>query len=262
MRFIGYFVSLACWALPAMAGGLCGKTIQVGWEERPPYHYQGRDGRPAGYSVALLDQAAARIGCRLAYRQMPWSRTLQELRLGKVDVAMQALKTPEREAYACFVPGYSSSLVRLWVRGDRAAQWPVSRLQDLGGLGTVRLGVTHGDSYGDILDSWLKAPPGTVKLDVGETLAGSLRKLQLGRIDLLLASMDTLPNELARLPQQPSIVALQPAWRAGGAFYVFSKRSVSPGLCRAFAGALSEMKRDGVVDRLYRSRFNIAYPDP
>ncbi|MEN7433270.1 transporter substrate-binding domain-containing protein [Chromobacterium sp. TRC.1.1.SA] len=262
MRFIGDFTFLACWVLPAMAGGLCGKPIQVGWEERPPYHYQGRDGRPAGYSVELLNQAAARIGCRLAYRQIPWSRTLQELKLGTVDVAMQALKTPEREAYACFVPGYSSSLVRLWARGDYAAHWPVSQPQDLGKLGMVRLGVTHGDSYGDVWDHWLKAPPGMVRIDAGETLAGNLRKLQLGRIDLLLATMDTAPNELARLPQQPAIVALSPVWPIGGAFYVFSKRSVSPELCQAFAGALRDMKRDGMVDRLYRSRFNIAYPDP
>ncbi|KUM05642.1 hypothetical protein AWB61_13190 [Chromobacterium sp. F49] len=212
--------------------------------------------------MELLNQAAARLGCRLTYRQMPWSRNLQELRLGTVDVAMQALKTPEREAYACFVPGYSSAQVRLWARADRAARWPVAQLQDLSRLGLVRLGVTHGDSYGDAWDRWLKAPPATVRVDAGETLAGSLRKLQLGRIDLLLATMDTLPNELARLPQQPAIVALPPAWRAGGAFYVFSKRSVPAELCRAFAGALRDMKRDGVVDRLYRSRFNIAYPDP
>ncbi|WP_231137435.1 substrate-binding periplasmic protein [Chromobacterium paludis] len=256
------FFCLCAAAGVAAAGGLCDRPLSVGWEEWPPFHYQGRDGRPAGYSVELLNQAAARIGCRLAYRQLPWSRTLQELRLGKVDAAMQALKTREREAFACFVPGYSPTLVRLWVRKDRAAHWPVAQLQDLGRLGLVRLGVTHGDSYGDRLDHWLQAPPGAVRVDAGENLASSLRKLQLGRIDLLLATMDTVPNEMARLPQHPAIVALPPVWRVGGAYYVFSKRSVSPPLCQDFADALRGLKREGVVDRLYRSRFSIAYPDP
>ncbi|WP_158253608.1 substrate-binding periplasmic protein [Chromobacterium alticapitis] len=261
MRF-KRFIGLCALAAPAWAGSLCDRPLSVGWEERPPYHYLGRDGQPAGYSVELLNQAAARLGCRVAYRQMPWSRALQDLRLGKVDAAMQALKTREREAYACYVPGYSISLVQLWVRRDHLAQWPVERLEDLGRLGLVRLGVTRGDSYGESVDGWLRKPPPTVRVDTGETLENGLRKLQLGRIDLLLATLDTVPNELARLPQQPAIAALSPVWRVGGAFYVFSKRSVSPGLCQAFADALRDMKRDGTVGRLYRSRFNIAYPDP
>ncbi|UTH74379.1 ABC transporter substrate-binding protein [Chromobacterium sp. IIBBL 290-4] len=260
---IEYRTALALMLIAAPAWAeRCPLPLSVGWEERPPYHYLGRDGRPAGYSVELLSKAAANMGCRLSYRRMPWSRTLQELRLGTLDVAMQALRTKEREAYACFVPGYSISLVRLWVRRDHQAQWPVSKLEDLGRVGLLRLGVMRGDSYGERVDGWLKKPPPSVRIDTGETLESGLRKLQLGRVDLLLATMDTVPNELARLPQQPAIVALPPVWRVGGAFYVFSKSSVSPALCGAFSAQLLRMKRDGTVDKLYRSHFSMAYPDP
>ncbi|OHX17699.1 hypothetical protein BI343_10635 [Chromobacterium amazonense] len=235
--------------------------MSVGWDEWPPFHYLGRDEQVAGYSVALLNQAAARLGCSMNYQRLPWPRTLQQLRLGQLDAAMQALKTPEREAYACFVQGYSPTLVQLWARRDRMARWPVRKLEDLGRLGHLRLGVTRGDSYGDTLDHWLQAPPPSVSVDVGETLDGSFRKLQLGRIDLLLATSITAQREVARLPQSPQMVALPPKWLAGQAYYVFSRRSVSARQCRAFADALQAMRQDGTVARLYRSQFAVPYPE-
>ncbi len=254
-------VLLSAFALPALAGGVCDRPLSVGWDEWPPFQYQGRDEQVAGYSAALLNQAAAKLGCRMTYRRLPWPRTLQQLRLGQLDAAMQALKTPEREAYACFVQGYSPTMVQLWARRDRMARWPVRKLEDLGRLGHLRLGVTRGDSYGDALDHWLQAPPKSVSVDIGETLDGSFRKLQLGRIDLLLANSITAQREVARLPQSPQMVALPPKWFVGQAYYVFSRRSVPVQQCRAFADALQAMRQDGTVARLYRSQFGVPYPE-
>ncbi|QND84274.1 Amino acid ABC transporter periplasmic protein [Chromobacterium vaccinii] len=262
MLGIGRVIWLVVWTLPAVAEGICGRPLSIGWDEWPPFHYQGRSGEPDGYAVQLLNLAAGRLGCRLTYRLMPWPRTLQQLRLGQVDAAMQALRTPEREAYACFAPGYSPTIVRLWARSDKAARWPVRQLDDLGRQGEVLLGVTRGDSYGAQLDRWLQTPPSNVHVEVSETLAVSMRKLQLGRTNLLLATMATATRELARLPQKPEIAPLEPSWRAGEGYYVFSRKSVPEPVCQAFARALAEMRQDGTVARLYRSQFGVPYPEP
>ncbi|WP_434634155.1 substrate-binding periplasmic protein [Chromobacterium sp. CV08] len=262
MREIGLGVWLVFWSLPAIAAGICDRPLSVGWDEWPPFHYQGRDGEPDGYAVQLFKLAADKLGCRLVYRLMPWPRTLQQLRLGQVDAAMQALRTPEREAYACFAPGYSPTIVRLWARRDRGAKWTIRDIADLGRQGPLHLGVTRGDSYGAEVDRWLQAPPPNVRIDVGETLAVSMRKLQLGRIDLLLATMSTASRELARLPPQPAIAPLAPTWRAGEGYYAFSRNSVPEPLCQAFARTLQALRQDGTVERLYRSQFGEPYPAP
>ncbi|AXE36902.1 hypothetical protein DK843_06025 [Chromobacterium phragmitis] len=262
VRYIGFFAFLACRVLPAVAGEACGKPIQVGWDEWPPYHYQGRSGQPSGYAVQLLNLAADRLGCELVYRKLPWPRTMQQLRLGQVDAAMQALKTPEREAFACFAPGYSPTIVRLWTRRDAAGRWSIRQLSDMAGQGELRLGVTRGDSYGAQIDQWLKTPPANVHVDISETLEISLRKLQLGRTDMQLATMATAPRELARLPAEPRIEPLAPKWLAGEGEYAFSKRSVPESVCQAFAKSLQTLRQDGTVGRLYRTYFSIDYPDP
>ena len=120
-----------CFATPALAAEPCARALSVGWDNWPPYHYLSARQQLEGYSVAMLNEAARRAGRQLHYQQMPWPRTLLRLRTGLVDVAMGALKTPERERYALFVPAYNPATVRLWALREQQARWPVHRPEDL-----------------------------------------------------------------------------------------------------------------------------------
>ncbi|WP_158020808.1 substrate-binding periplasmic protein [Chromobacterium sphagni] len=245
---------------PAMAAGLCPRPLSVGWDQWPPFHYRTTQGRMAGYAVEVLNAAAQRLGCTLEYRQTPWPRTLQQLQTGQLDIAMQALKTPARERFAWFASGYSPTFIRFWARAERVDRWKVRRLEDIGRLGPLTLGVTRGDSFGPQLDAWLRAPPANVRVEVGGELEGNLRKLQLGRVDLLLASGNAARGILSGLPAKPAVAPLALSWYVGDAYFVFSRGSVPEPLFRAFDGALREMKRDGTLPAIYRRNFAEAYP--
>ncbi|PTU63709.1 hypothetical protein DB032_01600 [Chromobacterium sp. Panama] len=248
-------------AAPQPAVSACVRELSVGWDSWPPYHYLSARQQLDGYAVAVLNEAAHRTGCRLHYQQMPWPRTLLSLKNGLVDVAMEALKTPEREPFAHFVWAYSPTTVRLWSLRGRAAQWPTHRLEDLGKHGKLILGVTRGDSYGASLDAWLKLPPPSVAVDIGPTLDINIQKLRARRLDLLLANSATLRAALQAEPTGAEIVPLAPVWNIGGAYFIFSKSSVPQPVADAFRQALTGMRRDGSIQTLYQRYFEAPYPE-
>ncbi|WP_053077303.1 ABC transporter substrate-binding protein [Chromobacterium sp. LK11] len=243
------------------AVGACGRELSVGWDTRPPYHYLSARQQLDGYSVAVLNEAARRAGCQLNYLQMPWARNLLNVKNGQVDMAMNALKTPEREQFAHFVWADNPSTVRIWSLSSNAARWPIHRLADLDKHGKLVLGVTRGDSYGAIIDAWLKFPPPSVSVDSGPTQDINIQKLRARRLDLLLASSVTMRAALQAQPAEAEIVPLAPVWNIGGSYFIFSKSSVPQPVVDAFQQALTSMRRDGSIHALYQQYFEAPYPE-
>lgn len=250
-----------CLATPALAAEPCARALSVGWDNWPPYHYLSARQQLEGYSVAVLNEAARRAGCQLHYQQMPWPRTLLRLRTGLVDVAMGALKTPERERYALFVPAYNPATVRLWALREQQARWPVHRPEDLAKLSALTLGINRGDSFGGELDAWLQHPPATVTLDQAPTLSTNIQKLRAKRIDLLLANSAAMRAALLAQPGEPAILPLPPVWRVGEAYFAFSKAGVPASVVTAFEQALRGMKQDGTIAELYQRHFDAPFPE-
>ncbi|UJB32279.1 ABC transporter substrate-binding protein [Chromobacterium sp. Beijing] len=262
----GLICAAALYAGPGQASsppvvGACNRELSVGWDTRPPYHYQSAHQQLDGYSIAVLNEAARRAGCPLNYQQMPWARNLLNLKNGQVDMAMNALKTPEREQFAHFVWAYNPTTVRIWSLSSNAARWPIHRLADLDKYGKLVLGVTRGDSYGTIIDAWLKLPPPSVSVDSGPTQDINIQKLRARRLDLLLANSITMRTALQAQPAEAEIVPLAPVWNIGGAYFIFSKSSVPQPVVDAFQQALTGMRRDGSIQTLYQRYFEAPYPE-
>jgi ABC-type amino acid transport substrate-binding protein len=55
------------------------------------------DGQPVGgFSFELLTNLSKQMNVRLSVRQLPWARCLQQVRLGKIDLAIDAYEDVER----------------------------------------------------------------------------------------------------------------------------------------------------------------------
>jgi len=72
-----------------------GRTMLIGFQNSPPYHFADANGNPTGPAVELVAEAAKRKGIRLKWR---WSPEGPEgaLRGGKVDLWPIATRLPER----------------------------------------------------------------------------------------------------------------------------------------------------------------------
>jgi polar amino acid transport system substrate-binding protein len=231
------------------AASLCLRPLLVGWDVWPPYHFKDDQGQMQGLAVEVLIELGRRVHCPLQFVQMPWKRTLSELVAGKVDLAMEVLKTPERERGMRFSLPYRPSSVHFFAR-KKEVRWSFNTLADLNQLGPVALGVSRGDSYGSVLDQWLKVPPPSVGVDVAPTMAVNLRKLQHGRVDLVLGDLFATQAALYDLKLADEIVPLAQEWRTQDAYFAFSRISVTEPIFQAFQQALDGMIKDGSLKKI------------
>ncbi|AMC34623.1 substrate-binding periplasmic protein [Janthinobacterium sp. B9-8] len=231
------------------AASPCLRPLVVGWDTWPPYHFKDEQGQMRGLAVEVLVELARRADCPLRFAQMPWKRTLNELAVGKVDLAMEVLKTPERARVMLFSRAYRPSSVHFFAR-KKEERWSFNTLADLSKLGPVTLGVSRGDSYGEELDQWLNAPPPSVAVDVAPTMAVNLRKLQHGRVDLVLGDLFATQAALYDLKLTNEIAPLAQEWRTQDAYFAFSRISVGEPVFQAFQQALDSMMKDGSLKKI------------
>lgn len=248
-------VSLAFVALPAAA---C--ELRVRWNPDPPYTMRDAAGRVTGLQVELIETALQRLGCRAVWVELPWARALMELQAGRLDVLPGALRLPEREAHAHWVPQPIVSSNRLYVRAGREGEFgAATRLQQAWRPGLklgVQIGVVYGPDYAELLgDAAFRAA--LTQVPVRRSL---WHMLDIGRVDGVIASETTARWELRELGLAGRIVATRVAVPHGPVHIMFSKRSVDAALVQRFREASAAMEKDGAQARVLRQY--LAEPAP
>lgn len=133
-----------CWvalipALPSLAPAA--RLVRVGVYENPPLIVIGEHGVPAGFYIDILEHIAAEEGWRLEYVPGTWSRNMERLKEGSIDLLGAVAYTAERVVLFDFnretvVPAWG----QVYTRGGSAIQG----LLDLEGR---TMGVLKGDLY-------------------------------------------------------------------------------------------------------------------
>jgi polar amino acid transport system substrate-binding protein len=96
---------------------LLGRVYRIGWEEDPPNMFTGEDGRPAGFGVELVNEAARRRGIRFEWVFCPESSE-HAIRSGKVDLWPTMTVLEERKPYVYFSAPYLNNYMKFVVRKD------------------------------------------------------------------------------------------------------------------------------------------------
>ncbi|WP_411909344.1 substrate-binding periplasmic protein, partial [Aeromonas media] len=82
------------------------ETLSVAWSHWPPFSQIEADGELGGLDVTLTRQILRGADLEPAFRNLPWARALHLMARQQLDVAMGALKTPERARFARFSAPY------------------------------------------------------------------------------------------------------------------------------------------------------------
>lgn len=202
----------------------------------PPYRLlQG--GPPRGLYIELLIEAARLAGWPLSFEQAPAARALLMLEQGQADLALGALRTPERERFLHYsrisLPPEDKVVV---TRVDAPTQ---QGMADLAGL---RVGLHRGKRYGAAFD----ASRGMQRIELPDYLA-ALRMLALGRLDAVLLPERQARSLLADPLLASAALRIQP-WRLAGETPYLVLGRVSPWLPR-----LAELEAG--FDQLHRNGF-------
>ena len=130
------------------------------------------DGRPSGYTVALLERAAQRTGLTLSWQAASPQRVHQHLRAGTADLTINVASTPRRSFLAfsersLAIPGV------IVARRDRAP------IDGLDGLRHLRVADNPGYASHDLLEQCCAGSP---RLPV-DSMTEALRAVASGRAD-------------------------------------------------------------------------------
>jgi len=243
-------LSIACMAVTAMPVAAC--ELRVRWNPDPPYTMRDPAGRIVGLQAELTEQTLQRLGCKVAWVELPWARALVELEAGRLDVLPGALRRPERDAYARWVEQHVAVANRLFVRaGGEADLNGATRLQQAWRPGVklgVQIGVVYGPDYAELLGN----PAFRAALTQVSARRSLWQMLDIGRIDGVLASEATARWELGELGLQGRIVPTAVVISHEPAQIMFSKRSVDAATVQRYRAAAEALEKDGTQARIVR----------
>lgn len=225
-------------------------SLRVGWEPYGVYSYQDEKGNPTGVDLELMQMLGKEIGCRIIFKQIPWSRHLLELEAGLVDVATSVRKSTERETYGWFSEPYRKTEIALYVRRGESQNYHLPQLAAIGKV-DFRLGIVDGYYYGSAFAELMKDPLFAQHIEKVLDYASTLRMLIYGRLDGVLAEdVSVLIHQAKTLGLYEQIEAY-PLTIPGDQFYLlFSKKSVDPALVADVNATLARMKADGRLQQL------------
>ena len=103
------------------------RIYRIAFGNQPPQHFPGKDGKPTGLVVELINEAAKRRRIHLQWSMEPESSEAA-LKMNKVDLWPIMTIRPERKGVVYITDPYREDTICLLVRNTSA----FTRLQDLG----------------------------------------------------------------------------------------------------------------------------------
>lgn len=202
-----------------------------------PYNCEPGSAEP-GFMIEIAQKSLAKAGHTVDYKNLPWSRAIDETRKGKYDGIIAAVKDdapdfvfPENQI------GLNSS-VFLVRKGD---PW---RYTGIGSLSGVAVGITQDYAYEEEFDAYaaanLKDSTKIQAVSGDDTLSSNLKKLDAKRIGALLDDAAVIGYRLGVEGKQ-EVYEIGGRLRSAPAYVTFSPAKPS-------SAEYAKLLSDGVVE--------------
>lgn len=228
--------------------------LRADYRARPP-EMQEVNGQPSGPLISILDEAARRAGASIRWRFVPFARSLENLKSGRVDLVPRVVFTPERTSYIHFLPsiGAQAKTILFIVRPGREAS-----LRSYADLRKQVIGAKRGTAYFERFDhdDLIRK-----QLAVDDDILA--RMFQAGRYDaMIVLDQAAIEAEFQRLGFTDYSYAdyrheqwIDNHYGASRRLYQGARKDLYDRL----ATALNEMRISGEVGRIYQ-RFGVEPP--
>ena len=125
-RIVSPRIATAVAALLLFAAGAAGaaerRTIVVGCDaSMSPFESLDAAGRPVGFNIDMMREAAAAEGIAVEFRCGEWGDIRRRFEAGEIDALSGLLLTPARQRFAAFTSPHSLVTHAVFVRGDNRA---------------------------------------------------------------------------------------------------------------------------------------------
>ncbi|MBF0381521.1 MAG: transporter substrate-binding domain-containing protein [Magnetococcales bacterium] len=236
---------LALTATPLFADDKKESRVFLAADQWCPYNCE-IDGNPPGYVVEIAREAFRRHGHDLVYIQAPWERSLYEVRAGRYDGVIGAIKDEAPDlTYPQESVGLSS--IMLAVRSDN--NWTYKEPSDFKGM---RIGIVPGFSYGDPIDNYFATDNVKItRLYAKQPLQQSLQLLAANRLDLVLDDETVMRYTIKKLQMDELVKFAGLADEAVPLFIGFTPKSArGKTLASQLSDGIRAMRLDGTLAKI------------
>jgi polar amino acid transport system substrate-binding protein len=244
---------LLLWSILSAAS--CSRPLRVGWENVTPYNYEkevvGKK-QLTGLDIDILRATLQKMHCDAVFMDMPWSRQLEELRTGEIDVILGASRSPERQQFGHFSEPYRRENIRLYVKKGSSTQYPITDLASVMQF-SMHIGVVRGNYYGENFQTLLLNPRFNASIEAVSNDLENFRKLTVGHVQGILVDSWSATQILRAYPAVCQQVEVHPfTIFSDDVSVLFSKKSITPALVTQFNIALSELKKDSEYNMIWQ----------
>ena len=220
----------------------------------PPYIWK-ENGEFKGLYAELIDEVFNRMGFEYELQDYSFTRLLEALKVGKLDLAVDVFVKKEREAYAYFpieypIAAYPYSLFKKKDLNFEFKGKPEELLP-------YRIGVIRGYSLGNF-DSILNDD--RYEIIVSNDPEENMEKLINDRADLVIDVLSTGESVVEGKDIASEIDTVFPPINTNYSYLVFSKENKLDKLMIEFESAMQSMIDDGTMKNLYQ-KYDISLPD-
>ena len=126
--------------------------LKVGWSNWPPYQYLSPAGKPIGLQIDLYRQIADQENCHLTFILQTFSKNIDDIRSGRIDMMGDITVTKERGIFAHFSKTYRHEIQILYVKKNNLMLCKGKSLLKIMSEG-FRLGLAEKNMYGKDVES-------------------------------------------------------------------------------------------------------------
>lgn len=181
----------ALFALPAQAA-----TISIVADQWCPYNCEPGSDKP-GFMIEIAQKVLAEAGHTVDYKNLPWSRAIDEARKGKYNAIVGAAvdDAPDFE-----YPGSPLGISKSVFAVPKGSSWKFTGMDS---LAAVSIGTIQDYAYSEEFDAYVEAnAKDAKKIQVAtgdDALTTNIRKLEANRIGALVEDESVLNYELAQM---------------------------------------------------------------
>ncbi|MCL9780692.1 transporter substrate-binding domain-containing protein [Vibrio sp. S4M6] len=232
-----------------MASNSC--VLTMGWDHWPPFMYQDDSKNMTGTHIELIREVVTTMGCEIQFKELPWKRSLLELRKGNIDLVGGASWTQERSVWAHYTDPYVNNQISLFVlRSELDKLGDINSLQDIRNS-RFQLGMLRGAYHGPELEKMLEDPEFMSHVQIANTETLNVKKLVLKRIDGFFMAREAGEALLRSLNMQDEIMVHPYTLMVDKHYVMMSKNSVPLELVEKFNASLNQLKESGRYSEIF-----------
>lgn len=226
------------------------KSVIIVSSNWPPYEFE-QNMEIKGIGVDIAEEAFKRMGYKTTKKILPFSRAIEMLEKGEIDMITDVKNTVERQKIGIFSnEPILTTYTSLFVKGDSDIKF-TGNIYDLRGY---KIGIVRDYTYGSKFDSAVEND--LLNIEKADNYQQNIDKILDNRLDILIENRLVVLNALKISENEGEIKELNPTLSETPVYAWFTKKKNLETMINEFDKKILEIKQDGTFEKIYESYTN------